>query len=209
MKLAIDCALRRINIAAWSDAQDATIRSVESGAKQAEALPIIVGEVLREHGAELSDVSQIVITRGPGFYTGIRVGISYAAALAYALGVDAVPISTLEAMAAGASAEGPTAAIIRARRGAVYAAIFDGATMVGSERFVETEALDRELVEKFGARGTRAIVAGFDDVPALECARETIDASSSVPIGMIAISARAKATSPQEIRAVYLREVNG
>ncbi|GAA0870125.1 tRNA (adenosine(37)-N6)-threonylcarbamoyltransferase complex dimerization subunit type 1 TsaB [Brevundimonas basaltis] len=66
-------------------------------------------------------IDRIGVTVGPGSFTGLRVGLAFAQGLGAALGVPVVGVSTLDALAASVDGEGPTAALIDARRGQVYA----------------------------------------------------------------------------------------
>ena len=96
--LGVDCALRRVNLGAFGENIRANF-SLDAGMRQSELLPGAVAGFLASIGKSLEEVELIAATNGPGYYTGIRVGLSYASALAYSLWVKIVPISTLEAIA--------------------------------------------------------------------------------------------------------------
>jgi tRNA threonylcarbamoyladenosine biosynthesis protein TsaB len=86
----------------------------------------MVAELLEEAGAGWDAVDRIAVGVGPGTFTGLRVGIATARALAQASGTPVVAISTLQALALNARAapEPPAvvAAVLDARRGEVFAA---------------------------------------------------------------------------------------
>jgi tRNA threonylcarbamoyladenosine biosynthesis protein TsaB len=91
----------------------------------AEALPPMVAEVMATAGLRFSQIDRIAVTRGPGTFTGVRIGISFARGLGLATGVPVVGIDTLSAIAANESAASPLLVVSDARNDEIYAAIFD------------------------------------------------------------------------------------
>lgn len=81
-------------------------------------------EALAAIGAGWGDVTRIGAGVGPGSFTGLRIGVATARALATACSVEAVPVSSLETLALGAAPAGDVLAVIDARRGEVFAAVF-------------------------------------------------------------------------------------
>ena len=75
--------------------------------------------LLQRGGVELGDVGTIVVGRGPGTFTGLRIGIATARGLGMALGIPVRGVSTLDALLHG---DGVQVACIDARRGEVFAA---------------------------------------------------------------------------------------
>lgn len=75
---------------------------------------------------DLSDVSGIAVASGPGSFSGIRVGLSAAKALALGLGIPLVAISTLDVIASAVGCPGRVWAILPAGRGQVFFARYDG-----------------------------------------------------------------------------------
>ena len=92
-------------------------------------LTILIREVLEESGRAMSDIEAIAISEGPGSYTGLRIGVSTAKGLCYALGVPLIGISTLKAMAYEVQATSKPSALlcpmIDARRMEVYTAVYN------------------------------------------------------------------------------------
>lgn len=84
--------------------------------------------LLDQLGLTEKDVSGILVGKGPGSYTGVRIGVTAAKTLAWALGVPLASVSSLEAMAYGAAWPGfLICPLIDARRQQVYACAMDGA----------------------------------------------------------------------------------
>jgi len=94
----------------------------------AEVLPDMVDEVMKEAGQPYKALEVISVTRGPGSFTGVRIGLAFARALGVALEIPVVGMTTLEAIARNISHNPerlPVAAVIDARREEVYLQIFD------------------------------------------------------------------------------------
>jgi tRNA threonylcarbamoyladenosine biosynthesis protein TsaB len=117
-----------------------------------------IDAVLARAGAELAAIDAFAVSVGPGSFTGLRVGIATVKGLAFASGRPVAAVPTLAALAhAGVSAAGgaPVLALLDARRGELYAAVY-GAD--GRAELAETVAKPAALAERVAA-GTR-IVAG-------------------------------------------------
>lgn len=85
----------------------------------------MVEETLSRSGLALSDLDGFSVTRGPGSFTGLRIGMSVVKGLAEVAGKPVAGISTLEALARGAVlANKPILAMVDARKGEVYAALY-------------------------------------------------------------------------------------
>lgn len=82
-------------------------------------------DALQEAGVALGELDAIVCGVGPGPFTGLRAGIATAAALGHALGLNAYPVCTLDAIAAGVDRGEPFLVVTDARRREVYWAAYD------------------------------------------------------------------------------------
>jgi tRNA threonylcarbamoyladenosine biosynthesis protein TsaB len=94
----------------------------------ADALLPVIERLLRESGRTLSEVGAVGVTRGPGSFTGVRIGVATAKGLAYGLGARLVAVPTLEAMAAAVLSEQAerelAVPVLDARRGEVFAGLY-------------------------------------------------------------------------------------
>ena len=87
-------------------------------------LPII-DNGLKEQNLKLENIDKIFVVNGPGSFTGIRVGVTVAKTIAWALKKDIIPISSLELIATTNTSKKYIVPMIDARRGNVFAGIYD------------------------------------------------------------------------------------
>jgi len=123
-----------------------------------ELMPAIAG-VMDEAGARFGSLEAIAVGVGPGRFTGLRIGIATARALAGAEGLPLRPVSSLAALAAGIGAEAALA-LIDAKRGEVFAALYAD----GRELWPPFVARPDELVRRVGAARLAVRAAGDGSV---------------------------------------------
>jgi tRNA threonylcarbamoyladenosine biosynthesis protein TsaB len=102
----------------------AAFQAMERG--HAEALAPMVAEVMRASHLTFSEIDRIAVTVGPGTFTGVRIGLSFARGLGLARGIPVIGIDSLSAIAANEASRGPLLVVSDARNGEVYSATFDG-----------------------------------------------------------------------------------
>jgi len=97
-----------------------------AGYSHAEKLHVFIDEVLKEGKSTMGNLDAIAVSKGPGSYTGLRIGVSAAKGLCYALDIPLIAIPTLAVLAASVE-EGSTVIIpmLDARRMEVYSAVFN------------------------------------------------------------------------------------
>lgn len=127
--LCLETSTRMCSVAL--SAPDGTIASREllsEGFSHAEMLHVFIDEVLKEADWTMHDLDAIAVAKGPGSYTGLRIGISTAKGLAYSLNKRIVCCTSLEVLHAGCLHHNPKAAsiltMLDARRMEVYAQLF-------------------------------------------------------------------------------------
>lgn len=98
----------------------------EQGYSHAERLHVFIEEILKETGIKFQDLKAIAVSKGPGSYTGLRIGVSAAKGFCYALDIPLISVDTLQVLAKQVVVEnGLIVPMIDARRMEVYSAVFD------------------------------------------------------------------------------------
>lgn len=98
----------------------------EQGFSHAEKLHLFIEEIIKDAGITFSDLSAVAVSQGPGSYTGLRIGVSAAKGLCYALEIPLISVDTLTVLANQLQIEnGIIIPMIDARRMEVYSAIFN------------------------------------------------------------------------------------
>ncbi|TAJ66469.1 tRNA (adenosine(37)-N6)-threonylcarbamoyltransferase complex dimerization subunit type 1 TsaB [Brevundimonas sp.] len=107
-------------------------------------------------GVDFADLDRIGVTVGPGSFTGLRVGLSFAQGLGAALDRPVVGLSTLDALAASAGEAATVAALIDARRGQVYARFWRDGRAEGPPAALTLE----DAAARIGTLGADAVLVG-------------------------------------------------
>ena len=167
-----------------------------------------VHELLERAGAGFGDLERIAVGVGPGTFTGLRVGIATARALAHAHELPVHPVSSLAALAEGIDAP-LRLALIDARRGELFSALH------GPDRVVWEPAVSapEELAERVRESAVNPVAAGDGSVrfrEVLEAAgiRVEPDGSQAHAVRALHVCRLAAATQPVPPAAVlpeYLR----
>ena len=98
----------------------------EEGYSHAEKLHVFIAEILQELQLNFKDLAAIAVSQGPGSYTGLRIGVSAAKGLCFALGIPMIAVDTLKILASKAAiTDGVIVPMIDARRMEVYSAVFN------------------------------------------------------------------------------------
>ena len=106
----------------------------------AERLHVYIDEVLKVAKTSTDQLEAIAVSKGPGSYTGLRIGVSAAKGLSYALNIPLISVPTLEALAHQIEIpKGAIVAMLDARRMEVYSAIYDA-------NYNETRATEAEVL---------------------------------------------------------------
>ncbi len=166
--------------------------------------------LLEQQQWRLDEIDCFAALAGPGSFTGVRIGLAAVKGLAEAQGKPAAGISNLQALAACGSRP-LRAAFIDARRGEVYAALYDAELrLVGKERVLKLPAWletlpagDIELISSHFAPFQVALAGTrFANLPVVEAPR-----SLAAPAGLIAarLYVEGKAQDPAALDANYVR----
>ncbi|HUB71936.1 MAG TPA: tRNA (adenosine(37)-N6)-threonylcarbamoyltransferase complex dimerization subunit type 1 TsaB [Acidimicrobiales bacterium] len=154
--LAIETATRCIGCALWGG--DGPVASFElvAGQRHSEVLMPAVDELCERAGVSKSEIGGVVADVGPGLFTGLRVGLATAVAIATGRGIPAAGVTSLEALAHRVRhRRGLVASVVDARRGEVFWSLYrsDG------ESLLELRGPSVALPEEAAAEVARAALS--------------------------------------------------
>ena len=123
--LALETSAKAVSAAVSEDGKILCSGYQDTGLTHSRTLMPIVEHILKNTGLSVADMDAIAVAAGPGSFTGIRIGVAAAKGLAFAAGLPAVGVSTLEAMARNAAApDGLILCAMDARHQQIYNAVF-------------------------------------------------------------------------------------
>ncbi len=151
--LQIETATTNCSVALSKDGVTIALKEdAKNGYSHAEKLHVFIDAVLKQGDLTRDAVDAIVVSKGPGSYTGLRIGVSAAKGLAYALDKPLIALPTLEILAQQVNAEsGVIVPMLDARRMEVYSAIFD--TNYKQIRDTEAQILDETAFSTYLEKG--------------------------------------------------------
>lgn len=117
------------------------LKELNEGYSHAENLTLFIQSVLNESTYKWADIDAVCVGKGPGSYTGLRIGVSVAKGICFASGLPLISLNSLEIMASGAIQSYPGyeayLSLTDARRMEVYAALYNHKL----EELISTRAL--------------------------------------------------------------------
>ena len=125
--LNIETATKNCSVSISNNGKTVALRELATeGYSHAEKLHVFIEEVLAEARITYKEIAAVAIGSGPGSYTGLRIGVSAAKGLCYALGIPLIAIESLQILAQKAKIEeGVIIPMLDARRMEVYCCVFD------------------------------------------------------------------------------------
>lgn len=169
------------SVALSTNGETVAFRDVNEPNIHASRLTLLIDELLRETGLGFKDLAAVAVSKGPGSYTGLRIGVSTAKGLCYATDLPLIGVDTLAGMAAGFKELYPDVwkeytrlcPMIDARRMEVYLAIYDqtlqpvmpvSAVIIDAHSFSTDEADQRIVLFGSGADKLEALFSDSDKV---------------------------------------------
>ncbi len=216
--LGIDTATPVTSVAAGSETGTLASMAVRNDRAHAELLVPMVHQVLERAGVEGAALGGIAVGTGPGLFTGLRVGVSSAKAMAQAWRLPVVAVPSLDVLAFACRHAGrPVCATIDGRRGELFAAVYRPAPG-GVERVTDYRAVrPDDLAAELQALGGQVLVCGEGALryaavlgragAAVELAGADTAAPSAGALVQLALPRlqRGAVTPPLEVRPLYLR----
>lgn len=150
--LNIETATKNCSVALAKEGKTILCREIaEEGYSHAERLHVFISEIIDEAGIQMKDLTAVAVSQGPGSYTGLRIGVSAAKGLCYALDIPMLAVDTLQVLASKVSiTDGLIVPMIDARRMEVYSAVFSSA--LEKKREVLAEIIDENSFMDFSEK---------------------------------------------------------
>jgi tRNA threonylcarbamoyladenosine biosynthesis protein TsaB len=151
--LAVDSSRFLGNIGLLCDDEPLMSLSFNVKATYSEKLLPMIHFLLTQSGLQLEDIGLLAVVRGPGSFTGLRIGMTICKSLSYASGIPIAGVNALEALAAGyAVREGFYLPLFDARKGQVFGALYEnngsGLTEIISPGSFEPRSFFKEVLAK-------------------------------------------------------------
>lgn len=127
------------------------------------AMPAIQ-TLMKDCGVEPNQLTKIVVAKGPGSYTGVRIGVTIAKTLAWSLNIPIVGVSSLEVLAAhtGRYFKGLVAPLFDARRGQIYTGLYQYQNGILETVIEDQNLLTVDWVEKLKSLNQPVLFVGND-----------------------------------------------
>ena len=130
--LCIETGTDLCSVALSRGGRSIALRESAEGRNHARLLGVYVDEILRTNGISPGELDAVAVGKGPGSYTGLRIGVSLAKGMCYALGIPLIAVGSLETLVRLAAenwhdGQALFCPMIDARRMEVYTQVFDAA----------------------------------------------------------------------------------
>ncbi len=158
MILCIETATGVCSAALCDDRRVISVAEAPPGMSHAAQLTVIIQRLLDETGTKAGDLGAVAVSKGPGSYTGLRIGVSTAKGIAYGAGIPLLGINTLTAMCSGYLSSHPAelstdtllCPMIDARRMEVFNALYttDGNVIRETAADIIDESSFRDILDE-------------------------------------------------------------
>lgn len=202
--LALDTCLAASSVAVLDGETVRAARSEPMTRGHQERIAVLAREVAAEAGVRFADLSRIAVTVGPGSFTGLRVGLSFAKGLATALSIPCVGINSLEALAASADAKGLVAGVLDAKMGQVYLQVFDGGKALMAPDALEVGVAAARLAELYSGGSATLVGSGAPLIADVLPEATVLTPAYADPVAIARLAAARPAPSHSP-RPLYLR----
>ncbi|EDM45663.1 putative glycoprotease family exported protein [unidentified eubacterium SCB49] len=124
--LCLETATKNCSVALSENGSVIAFKEITTaGYSHAENLHVFIEDVINQSSKKLSDLDAIAVSKGPGSYTGLRIGVSAAKGLCYALNIALISLETLDILAQQVKEKSIIIPMLDARRMEVYSAVYN------------------------------------------------------------------------------------
>jgi tRNA threonylcarbamoyladenosine biosynthesis protein TsaB len=179
MILCLETATTLCSVALCDINRVVAIRESDESRSHASSLTVFIESILKDAGIEAGDLDAVAVSKGPGSYTGLRIGVSVAKGIAYAASVPLIGINTTLSMFHGFSESARKkyditttdlfCPVLDARRMEVYYSVFNAAgntiksiraEIMGKDSFSDLSESSRIFLFGDGAAKCKGVIAG-------------------------------------------------
>lgn len=205
--LAVDTSANLCAACLYDTAQRAVLAQAQEdiGRGHAERLFPILDRVLTQSGRSFDQLDRLAVCVGPGSFTGVRVGVAAMRGLALALDIPLIGVSVFDALYGSRNAAQPVLVTIDARRGEVYAQLYETGVAAGPPQVLSPEAAAALAVQSgaalmgSGAAAIKPFLAPGPDAPMV------LNESATADLVSLAQAAAGREPGPQRPVPLYLR----
>lgn len=213
--LGLDCSTGWTTMALVENQRPIGEVTLDLGRRQSCRLPDLLDNLLAETSGSIRNVDIFAVTTGPGYFTGIRVGLSYATGLAYALGKPVVGVPTLFAMAYPFLFKNLTVIpVLRARSDSVFAAVYRRSSKGLVETIQDGAFLaPGDLSSMIGRKDLKTTIFVGENITSFPLIKDSAENAlawengpvSGLSVAMIGFLRKNEAVSPLDLGASYFR----
>lgn len=195
LSLILDSANKELGVAL---AQDGTLLDeirYEARQRQSELMIPEIENIFKKNHVNPKDVGEILVTKGPGSYTGVRIALTIAKVYGYALNIPVYAFSSLEVLA---DLEKPSICLINARSNRSYFAVYEKGNAI-----VNDQVLTNDEVIKYVSEHKDYVICGETSY------LDLVSENSDVLKNMFALKNDSyKVENIFKLKAVYLKDEN-
>ena len=138
--LQIETATTNCSVAISQNGETIALKEISNGFSHAENLHVFIESLMQEHAIDFKMLSAIAVSKGPGSYTGLRIGVSAAKGLCFVLDIPLIAIDTLTILAHNVTIDnGFVVPMLDARRMEAY-------TQVQNSQYEEVRKIEAQVI---------------------------------------------------------------
>ena len=166
--------------------------SYEAWQRQSEYMIPELNKLLEKYNVNRNEINAVMVAKGPGSYTGVRIAITIAKTIAVSLGVKLYPVSSLRAQKDG---KNPSICLINARSGRSYIGVYEG-----NETILEDQIMKNDEVLKYVADHPSYSICGDVKYLGFE-SKETNNV-----LEMLSLKDVVEDVNPLSLKPVYMKD---